>query len=114
MTMTLRLRARGTALCPHFEAHESGTRRFIGRRYDRTLGFDEKDPLTGNVTKTGGFPSTGKVEEVPYRGEYIHALRDGDVWPADEETARVAGVPFDPTFGGEVEPELEAPKTTTA
>jgi hypothetical protein len=106
------LRARGTALCPHYEASENHVRRFIGRRVDRTIGHDEVNPENGQTVKTGGFPSTGEAEEVPYRAEYLFAVRDGDAWAADEETAKVCGVPFDPTFGGEI--AVVPPDTTPA
>ena len=98
---TLRLRARGAVLCAHYQAHANGTRRFVGRRMDRTLGHDEVNPETGQTVKTGGWPSTGEAEDVPYCAEYVFAVRDGDVWAADEATAKICGVPFDPTFGGE-------------
>lgn len=92
--------ARGKAMVFDLEAHDQGIRKFIGRRHDRTLGFPEYDE-NGNKFMTGGWPATETPQEVPERAEYIQACRDGDLWPADEATARACGVKFDPTLGGE-------------
>jgi hypothetical protein len=79
----LRLRAVPPALCPDFEALDEGVaRRFIGWRFDRTL------------KPNGGFRTTGEVVEKPFRREYLDELRAGTLAPADEETARLAGVPM--------------------
>lgn len=83
----LRVRARGTASVPNYEAQEAGTRRFIGRKYI------EVEP------GQWGFAPTGETEEVPLQSDYLKAIKDGDLWPADRETADIAGVEFDATFG---------------
>jgi hypothetical protein len=44
---------------------------------------------------------TGEVEEVRPHNDLIKACKDGDLWAADEATALVCGVAFDPTFGGD-------------
>jgi hypothetical protein len=87
----LRVRARGTAMVPNMEALDAGARRFIGRVFDPTLG------------PAGGWPASPDITEVPRRAEYLFAVRDGDLWAADEETAQFCGVKFDPSFGGEGE-----------
>jgi hypothetical protein len=46
--------------------------------------------------------------EVPLDGYFIKRLQKGELWPADTATAKIAGVPFDPTFGGEY-PNLSKP-----
>lgn len=64
-------------LQPNFEAFDAGVRRFIGWQFNPTIGdVDEK-----------GMPQGGFVilepELVPVRAEYIQALKDGDLYPAD-------------------------------
>lgn len=110
MNRKLRVLARGTAMVFDYERHESGVRRFVGRKHDPSLGYAFKDDA-GNLVKTGGWPpshSPASPDSVPYRAEYLQALKDGDLWPADKETADYCGVPFDPTFGGEYD-HLAAP-----
>jgi hypothetical protein len=34
-------------------------------------------------------------------GAYVTAVRDGELWAADAQTAAHCGVAFDPTFGGD-------------
>lgn len=79
----LRLLANGSIMLPNYKAHEAGARRYIGRQYDPSVG------------PAGGWPSTGKPEEVDCLAEYIIAVRQGDVLPADSESAALCGVPFD-------------------
>ncbi len=112
-TKTLRVRARGTASVPDFARLERGqSRGFIGRKM-------VPDPATGLATWQ---PTDEVVElpnEPPYAAEYLKALRDGDLWAADEATARACGqkvndegktvpaVVFDPTYGGAVKSALQ-------
>lgn len=103
MSQKLNVLARGTAMVFDLERHEAGVRRFVGRKHDRTLGFPDKD-INGNVFMSGGWPpSHGPAEPdaVPSRAEYVSAVRDGDLWAADEATAKHCGVKFDALFGGE-------------
>jgi hypothetical protein len=91
----LRVHARGTALVTDFKAMEAGVRRFIGRRVD-TMTIDAE-------TDTGAaFVPTGEVATVPAMHEYVKAVQHGDLWAADEDTAKHCNVDFDPTFGGTV------------
>lgn len=103
----LLLRARTGRMRPHFPL--GGGRRFVGRTHDPKMG------------KNGGWPMSAEPEEVICDGDhelemlhdYRQAVRDGDVWAADEATAARFGVTFDPDFGGE-EPEdhpAHAPET---
>src|SRR5690348_7889985 len=96
----LKFLSRGNAMVFDLDLHDVGVRRFIGRRHDKTVGFAGKDE-NGNPTMSGGWPSTSKPQEVPARGEYMMACKDGDLWAADEATAKYCGVKFDPKFGGE-------------
>jgi hypothetical protein len=98
----LRVLPRGKALVPNYEAQEGGVRRFHGWKHDASLGPSFVDESTKVMHHHGGFvKGVGEVVELPMRGEYIRHLRDGDLWPADEPTARACGAKWDPTFGGE-------------
>jgi hypothetical protein len=97
---TLRFRARGESLVPHYESLlNQGIKRFVGRRFDPTIGEPFKDDETGEERKSGGFVSTGETEEVPYRFEYVRECQAGCLWPADEATAKACDLKFDPSFG---------------
>jgi len=97
---TLRFRARGESLVPHYESLlNQGIKRFVGRRFDPTIGEPFKDDETGEERKSGGFVSTGEDEVVPYRFEYVRECAAGCLWAADEATAKVCGVDFDSSFG---------------
>lgn len=106
----LRVLARGTASAPIHSAHARGMSRFVGRVDDLELGtpFVAVDE---NGIKTPGIMPARVCSPVPtefsqdadyseFTEQLLH-LRQGDLWPADEATARMAGVPFDPMFGGE-------------
>jgi len=114
MAVTLRLRAKGDLLCADYDAHESGIKRFVGRKHSTAYGHEYRDEQ-GNLLKTGGWPSTGEPQELPYRAELAQAVREGDCWAADEATAAACGVTFDPTCGGELqEPEKLSDETQEA
>lgn len=83
-TTMLRVRARGDASVPNFERLEQGVNCFIGRD------FKELEP------GKHAFVPNGETVEVPSRAEYIKALRDGDLEPADQETAEAAGLKLAP------------------
>ena len=87
----LRFHARGDALVQNFEHLEAGIKSFLGRK------FKEVEP--GQY----GFVPTGEVSEVKYCAEYVKACKDGDLYPADEETAKACGVAFDSSFDVEKE-----------
>jgi hypothetical protein len=86
MSKKLRFRARGEALVQNLERLEAGIKSFIGRK------FVQVGP------EQWGFDPTGD-EEVAYRAEYVKACKDGDLYPADAETASACGVAFDASFG---------------
>lgn len=85
----LRFYARGTAQVTDPHAQERGLRRCIGRRWQEV----EKGRWA--------WVPTEKPQECDYHHDLAKACRDGDLWPADEETAAALGVGFDPSFGGE-------------
>ncbi len=97
----LRVLPKGTALVPNYEHQEGGRRSFHGWKHDATMGPAFVDENKVQHHHGAWVKGVGEVLEVPMRGEYIRHLRDGDLWPADVETARAAGVAFDPTFGAE-------------
>ena len=74
-------------LQPDFESFEAGVRRFVGCRFDASVG--EKD---SKGVPQGGFVPTGKAVTIPYRAEYVQAVKQGDLIPADAETARLCKV----------------------
>lgn len=104
----LRFRARGTALVPNLDRITQPPT-FVGRVY--------KEVSPGKW----GFAPVDEDTEVPYRAEYVKACADGDLYPADEETAAACapwakshGQPapiFDKTFGAKA---LEKPAVKTA
>ena len=85
----LRFRARGEALVQNHERLEAGIKSFVGRKFVQVDG------------EQWGFTPTDADDEVAYRAEYVKACKDGDLYPADEATAKACGVSFDPDFGGE-------------
>jgi hypothetical protein len=97
----LRFRARGTAMVQHYERLDAGINAFVGRKFGQV-----KDQPGRH-----GFIPSNETDEVPYRAEYVKACADGDLYPADEETAKACnhyakahGLPcvkFDATFGAE-------------
>jgi hypothetical protein len=112
---TLRVLARGVAKVPDYAAHAAGaTTRFIGWQHDPSGGH-EYSVVEGGVSETrksGHHEAKDEPTVLTFAlsdglfGEYLRCLRDGDLWPADAATAALAGVPFDPTFGGEYAPAV--------
>jgi len=111
MTDILRVTAAHTAMCPDFEALEDGVLRFVGRRLDPTLGHTAPKRQFVPVAKAakpgeriagvvvpphtcGAWVPIDDVVELPARREYLDELRAGALLPADEDTARLAGIPF--------------------
>lgn len=74
---TLMVRPNESAMVPNFELVRSNMRRFIGWRFDASQSGFIRDP---------------EPVQVPYRKEYLDALKAGDLIPADEATARIAGI----------------------
>lgn len=107
---TLRVLARGTASAPIHSAHARGMARFVGRVDDLTLGTPYVSVDETGIKTPGIMParvcspeptSFVQSDDPSEFTEQILHLRQGDLWPADEATARMAGVAFDPLFGGE-------------
>lgn len=93
MPTKLRVLARGGILVCDHAALDAGARRFIGRHYDASLG------------DAGGWAHDSDPVEIPSGGphgrEYVLAIKDGHLWPADQATATACNVPFDSNYGGE-------------
>jgi len=99
MKQRLRFYARGTALVADVHAQEHPThpvRRFVGRRL--------QEVMPGRF----GWCPTETPQELDYHHDLVRACKDGDLWPADEETAKACGVAFDATFGGEETETIKA------
>jgi len=81
-TVLLKVKSSVNGLVTNYEAMGGNARRYVGRSFDPTSG-----PNGGWVLKT-------EPEEIPYRAEYMQAIRDGDLIPADKATADYCGVKF--------------------
>lgn len=79
---------------PH--ALDRSHRRFVGRRLQETA------PGMFN------WVPTGQPETLDYHTDLLQACFDGDLWAADEVTAKACRVGFDPTFGGEETETIKA------
>ncbi len=104
--------ARGTASVPLHSAHARGIARFVGRVDDVELGtpfvsVDETGQKTQAVMPARVCSADPTVfardNDSQEFAELLKALAEGDLWPFDEASARIAGVAFDPTYGGEYE-----------
>lgn len=86
----LRFHARGTACVPdpHGTEMTPQRRRMVARKHA------EISP------GSWAWVPAAEAEEADYHHDLAKACRDGDLWPADKETAAACGVPFDPKFGG--------------
>ncbi len=116
----LKFLPKGTGMVQDYGQMRAGVRCFHGYKHDPTLGakvpiFDDKGVPTGATGNRGAFVKqlgSESVVVVPFeddhRGEYIRALRDGSLWPADEYTAQLAGLAFDKAFGGEHDDKAKA------
>jgi hypothetical protein len=85
----LRFLCRGTAQVADPNAQLNGNRRCIGRRWQEV------------VPGTWSWCPTDKADETDYHPDLVQACKEGDLWAADDATAKACGVAFDPTFGGE-------------
>ncbi len=101
----LRFYARGTALVADVIAQEHPThpvRRFVGRRWQEIL------------PGRWGWAPKEEAEEHDFHHDLVRACKEGDLWPADAETAKLCGVGFDPEFGGEETETIKAWKAKNA
>lgn len=81
----------------------AGVRARVGMVFDRSLAGPDT---------SGGWRPTVEPHAVPAIPEYLQALAHGDLWPADEATAKALNgyeklqglkpVVFDPEYGGEL------------
>ncbi len=79
---------------PH--AQERGIRRFVGRRW--------QEVLPGRWT----WCPTGEPQAIAPHPDLIDAAKKGDLWPADEATAKACGLPFNPAFDAETTETIKA------
>lgn len=99
MSQRLSFFARRDALVsdPHaLEREKRPTRRFVGRRWTEVM-----------AGRWAWVPAD-KPEAIDYHHDLVKAAKDGDLWPADEYTAKVCGLAFDPNFGGEETETIKA------
>jgi hypothetical protein len=103
-------------MVPHYErmanvGHDRPVVPPHGWRHDPSAGPEIVGPKPGQSRTEGAFVKHAPdIITVPDRVEYRRHLRDGDLWPADQETAQAAGIPFDPSFGDDEELAHHAPK----
>lgn len=100
----LRVLARGTAMVQHYEAapaqHGQAPQRRISHHHDPNVGpryLTREGPLGDELVERrhgAWIKKVGDVQEVPFTAEYFRHLRDGDLYPADDETASTIGFPF--------------------
>lgn len=76
---TLLVRASGAAMVPRLEAMNANPREFVARS-------------GAFVDGRWSYVANKEAAEVPARAEYVRAVRDGDLLPADAETAAYCGV----------------------
>jgi hypothetical protein len=76
---------------PDIDAQRAGVRRFVGRRTEL--------PQTPDAGYMFAFVPTGESVSIPAYIEYVRCVQQGDLWPADEDTAKYCNVAFDPHFG---------------
>lgn len=77
----LYVKAAGSAMVPDYQAPK-GQARYIGRKFNKELnGWEPTNPV-----------------HIPWNAEYLMALKQGDLLPADLTTARLAGVDFKMPF----------------
>lgn len=96
----LNVRARGSALVPVHEAGSTQPRRFVGRAFDASLGQAGGWPFSAEPVTVPLFPPSHEHYLEAWHF-YYRALKDKELWPADEATAKACGIEFDPSFGGE-------------
>lgn len=77
--MSLKVRAIPTSHVPVFEAFQAMPKRFVGKKFDESV---------------SNWVVVDDVFEVAETAEYRAAVRDGDLIPADKETADKCQVTF--------------------
>lgn len=88
--------------CPHAADASPMRRTIVGKKHAQV-----KPGQWGLVADDFGSPYVGK-----FHHDLVRACKEGDLWAADADTARICGVPFDPTFGGAVKAESKPDEST--
>lgn len=104
MPERLRFYCRQTALVEdvHAANRDKPLRRMIGRRWQEVL------------PGRWAWVPTGEAQEVDYHADLVKACQEGDLWPADEATAKACGVPFSEAFDDETTESIKAFKARLA
>lgn len=102
MSEKLRFLARGTAQVTDPHAQERGIRRCIARRWQEVM------------PGRWAWVPTEEPQAVDTHQDLVKACQDGDLWAADEATAKACRVPWDPNFGGEDTDTIKAFKARQA
>jgi hypothetical protein len=125
--MNLRVLARGDARVLYPHQHLNGFLRYVGRE---TILANTVEELPADCTCVhiqaneflepgqkglphSAHPRKAEPVEVPCDAYFLKSIRRGDLWAADKPTAEIAGVKFDPTFGGEYPQLSKANKTAS-
>lgn len=87
---TLSVLPSGSAMVPDYLAMAAGKRAYVGRKWDESLG--------DGIRTQGGWVPTGEIVVLEpgspqIFAAYLQHLRDGDLLPADEQTAALCGKP---------------------
>lgn len=78
MAKVLKVRCVEGALVHNLDALQAHQLKFVGRKFDK-------------VTKS--WLPVPEGETVPFRAEYVQAVKSGELEPLDKETCRLCGVP---------------------
>jgi len=76
------------------------SRRYVGWKFNAEVG------------EAGGWERKEEPETLPYRHEYVKAVREGDLVPADKETAKLCGVIWCPRQETTSKKKVEEEKLT--
>jgi len=117
----LKVLPKGDSKVQDYAALANRTHRFHGWEEKPMTGEVYQNPVTGKDAKHSTYVKKCAVIELPVTTEYLRAIKgdprsgaaSADLWPADQATAQLAGVPFDPDFGGEY-PSLSSTSTPSA
>ena len=98
MARVLKLLARGSGLFADREALNANARRFVGRQLDVKTGawLPLKEPAVKDLS----------VIDPLDAHDYRHAVRTGQLWAADEDTARECGVKWDEAYQAAMDAEM--------
>ena len=84
-TLTVFASQEKDALVPNIQALSANPpqRRFVGWKYNPEAG------------EAGGWERKSEPETIPYHNDYVKAIKEGDLLPADKQTAYLCGIPWE-------------------